>query len=287
MKYTNNLFESIKDALNKKTTSENANYKDFLKLETDNTYIVRLIPNLKTPERTMYHYFHHIWRSALTNQYVSVLCPNTYGEACPIDEYRSKVYNSKNEMELEKIKPLKRNENWLCNVFVIKDPTNPENQGQVKVLRFGKQLYKVISDAISGEDSEEFGAKIFDLSENGCNLRIKVETNEGGYPTYNSSKFLSPSKLEGVEDASSLYESVKDLDSVFEHKTKEEILSTLNVHFLGKQEDVSSPKKQEPEMNDYSSPVQETIKQDVFPVQETKSSEDDLDDKIQDILKDL
>jgi hypothetical protein len=286
MKYTNNLFESIKDALNKKTTSENANYKDFMKLETDNTYIVRLIPNLKTPERTMYHYFHHIWRSVLTNQYVSVLCPNTYGEACPIDEYRSKVYNSKNEMELEKIKPLKRNENWLCNVFVIKDPTNTENQGQVKVLRFGKQLYKVISDAISGEDSEEFGAKIFDLSESGCNLRIKVETNEGGYPTYNSSKFLSPSKLEGIDEVSSLYESVKDLDSVFEHKTKEEILSTLNIHFLGKQQEerIDSNKQNN---NDYPSPVDSIPKQDFIPMQENKTSEDDLDDKIQDILKDL
>ena len=166
MKYTSNLFESIKEALNKKTTSENANYKDFLKLEVGNSYVVRLVPNLNAPERTMYHYYHHIWKSVITTQLVSVLCPNTYGETCPIDEYRSKIYNTKNEAEIERIRPIRR------NVFVVKDPTNPENQGQMKVLRFGKQLYNVISAAISGDDSDEFGSKVFDLSENGCSLRI-------------------------------------------------------------------------------------------------------------------
>ena len=292
MKYTNNLFESIKDALNKKT-NDNANYRDFLKLEVDNTYIVRLIPNLKSPERTMYHYFHHIWRSVITNQYVSVLCPNTYGESCPIDEYRSKIYNSNNEMEMEKIKPIKRNENWLCNVLVVKDPTNPENQGQIKVLRFGKQLYKVISSAISGEDSEEFGPKIFDLSENGCNLRIKVEKNEGGYPTYNSSKFLSPSRLEGVDDVSGIYESVKDLDTIFEHKTKDEISNILNVHFLGNEDSepshrdvesaspASSVKYSEPEAPKQTNQQQNSL--DFVQDLDDKG----LDDKIQDILKDL
>ena len=145
MKYTNNLFESIKEALNKKTTSDNAGYRDFMKLEIGNSYVVRLVPNLENPDRTLFHYFQHIWKSVITNQLVSVLCPNTYGEGCPIDEYRSKVYNTKNESEIERIKPIKRNENWLCNVYVVKDPTNPDNQGQIKVLRFGKQLFKIIS----------------------------------------------------------------------------------------------------------------------------------------------
>ena len=284
MKYTSNLFESIKEALNKKTTSENANYKDFLKLEVGNSYVVRLVPNLNAPERTMYHYYHHIWKSVITTQLVSVLCPNTYGETCPIDEYRSKIYNTKNEAEIERIRPIRRNENWLCNVFVVKDPTNPENQGQMKVLRFGKQLYNVISAAISGDDSDEFGSKVFDLSENGCSLRIKVEGNDGGYPQYTASRFMSPSALEGVDDIEQLYASAKDLDTVFEHKTREEIQATLNTHFLGQEESFAPTNKT----------IVEDVEEDFIPVTkradnviERNSDELSNDDKIQDILKDL
>jgi len=127
MKYTSNLFESIKEALNKKTTTESG-FRDFMKLEIGNTYLVRLIPNIQAPERTIYHYYHHLWKSAVTNQLVSVLCPTTYGERCPIDEYRSKIYRTNNEGEIKRIQPIRRNENWLVNVYVVKDPTTPENQ---------------------------------------------------------------------------------------------------------------------------------------------------------------
>ncbi len=286
MKYTNNLFESIKEALNKKTTSDNAGYRDFMKLEIGNTYVVRLIPNLENPERTLFHYFHHIWKSVITNQLVSVLCPNTYGEGCPIDEYRSKVYNTKNQAEIDRIKPLKRNESWLCNVYVVKDPTNPDNQGQTKVLRFGKQLFKIISEAISGDDAEEFGSKIFDLSEKGCSLRIKVEANEGGYPAYTASKFMSPSALEGVDNVEEIYSSAKDLDGVFEHKTRDEIAKMLKVHFLGEEVSESTTTASYDEEEEYVAPIVNKTSS-VSSEKEELAEAQAQDDRIQDILKDL
>jgi hypothetical protein len=51
--------------------------------------------------------------SVVTNQLVSTLCPTTYGERCPIDEYRSKIYRTNNEAEIKRISPIKRNENCL------------------------------------------------------------------------------------------------------------------------------------------------------------------------------
>jgi hypothetical protein len=284
MKYTNNLFESIKEALNKKTTSENNSYRDFMKLEIGNTYVVRLIPNISAPERTLYHYFHHVWKSAITNQFVSVLCPKTYGEGCPIDEYRSKIWNSKNDAEIQKIQPIKRNENWLANVYIVKDPTNPDNQGQVKVLRFGKQLFKIINDAISGDDADEFGAKIFDLSDKGCNLRIKVEANEGGYPSYTSSKFLSSSPLEGVQDIEEVYKSTKNLDTIFEHKTRDEITKLLKVHFLGEEEASAPVSHTDVEEEEYIPTPKATTS---VVENNDESNTSSQEDRIQDILKDL
>jgi len=281
-KYTSSLFESIKEALNKNTATESV-FKDFMKLEIDKTYIVRLIPNVQNPERTLFHYFSHTWKSNLNNNIVSVLCPNTYGEKCPIDEYRSKIYNSKDQSEIDKIRPIKRNENWLANVVVIKDPTNPDNQGKVKILRYGKQLAKIIESAINGDDADEFGAKIFDLSEEGCNLKIKVEKNEGGYATYVGSKFMSPSKLEGIDDVDALYTSTNDLDKVFDHKSYDDIKKLFNSHFLG----VDAPETVE--VSATTKDVEDEFVSDVKTETKIVENEDlsEEDRKMQEILKDL
>ena len=285
-KYTNNLFESIKEALNKKSTTENSSYKDILKLEIGNTYVVRLVPNVENAGLTLCHYYNHIWKSVLTNQLVSTLCPTTYGERCPIDEYRSKVYQTKDEAKIKDINPIRRDEKWLANVYVVKDPTNPDNQGQVKILRFGKQIYNIIDQAMSGDDAEEFGARIFDLSDKGCNLRIKVDENQGGYANYTTSKFMSPSALEGAPDVDEIYAACKNLESLQEHKSYEDIQKLLKVHFLGEEE--------APVVNNYDLEDEEEAY--VAPIKATKvSSEDeDHDDttstkeaQIEDILKDL
>ena len=230
-KYSDNLFNSIKESLNSKKTE--SSFGDFLKLEKNKTYIVRLVPNVINPERTFFPYFSHTWESVVTSSLVNVHCPNTYGEKCPIDEYRSRIYKSKNEKEIEKTGPLRRNQNTLVKAYVIKDPTNPENEGQVKILRFGKQLEKIITSAMSGDESDEFGVKVFDLSSDGCNLKIKVEENEGGYATYVASKFMNASSIPGLDDADAIYEQVLELDNIFQHQSYDEIQGLLNKHWLG------------------------------------------------------
>ena len=286
-KYTSNLFESIKDALTKKTNTESS-FKDFLKLEMGKTYVVRLIPNTAAPERTFFHYYHHLWKSVVTNQNISFLCPQTYGEKCPVEEYRSRVYRTNNESEIKKIQPIRRNENWLANIFVIKDPTNPENQGQIKILRFGKQLNKIITDAISGDDSDEFGSRIFDFSENGCNLKIKVEENDGGYPTYVSSKFTSPCEVDGLTNQEEVYSNFKPLDTIFEHKSYDDLKKLLDVHFLGL-EATPSPQTSNNDVEEFNSNIKITEQTTTPTINNTEEPDDflDTDAKIQEILKDL
>lgn len=279
-KYTSNLFESLKETLSAKTKTDSS-FKDFLKCEPDKTYIVRLLPNLEDNSKTRFHYWQHIFDSCVTGKKISILCPNTYGEKCPIDEYRSKVWASKNEKLIEQSKPLRKTEKWLYNAYVISDPSNPENNGQVKILNAGVQLQKIIQSAIDGDDSQEFGFKIFDLSENGCNLRIKVEKNEGGYPSYVSSRFMSPSKIEGIDDTDSVYDSVKSLDSIFQRKTYEEIKKLMDVHFFGKDEE-----KNEAPVNDIEE-EEESFSPSVSNDTDSDSSLTDEEKKMQDILKDL
>lgn len=279
-KYNSNIFDSLKDALSTKEVTENS-FKDFLKMEPDKTYIVRLLPNLEDGKKTRFHYFQHVFPSIISTKKISVLCPHTYDEKCPIDEYRSKVYASKNETLIEQARPLKRAEKWLYNVYVVKDPSNPENQGKVKILNAGIQLNKIIQNAIDGDDADEYGFRIFDLSPNGCNLKIKVEKNDGGYPTYVSSKFMSPSEIEGLDDPNEIYSQIKSLDTIFQHKSYDEIKTLLDVHFFGKETETEAPSKSSQDDDDDDL---DNIKVETNTNTSTLSEQDK---RMQDILKDL
>ena len=173
--YTNSMFDEIKTALAKTNNQGNTKYRDILKLEVGNIYTVRLVPNIEDPSKTFFRYFSHAWESFSTGQYLSNVSPQTWGEKDPISEAKYSLLKHGSDEEKEKAAKIMRRENWLANVFVVNDPTNPDNNGKVKLLRFGKQIHKIIMEAIEGDDSDEFGAKIFDMSPNGCSFKIKVE----------------------------------------------------------------------------------------------------------------
>lgn len=278
-KYNESLFDSLKEALATKTNNDSG-FKDFMKFEPEKTYMVRLLPNLEDGKKTRFHYFQHIFDSVQTGKKISVLCPNTYGEKCPIDEYRAKMWATKNQTMIDQIKPLKKVEKWLYNAYVISDPTNSSNEGQVKIINAGAQLQKVIQSAIDGDDAAEFGFRIFDLSEKGCNLRIKVEKNAAGYPNYTSSKFVSPSVIEDLDNAEEVYSSIKSLDTIFQRKSYDEIKEILDFHFLGKEE----KQKQDIVEDDFKVELEE-----VDSKIESSSDEElsEQDKKMQAILKDL
>lgn len=244
--FTNSMFSQLKTALtSNQDQSGGGKYKDILKLGVGNVYTVRLIPNVKDPDKTFFHYFTQGWNSFSTGRYVSTISPWTWKERDIISETRYRLQQHGTDEEKEKAETLIRRESWLANVYVVNDPDNPENNGKPKLLRFGKQLYKIIRDAIDGEDSDEFGLKIFDLSKNGCNLKIKVER-QGDFPTYVSSRFAAPSKIEGMTDklAEDLIVNSTDLESVFPPRSDAEIKAMLDEHFYCNDTDSSSNERE-------------------------------------------
>lgn len=257
--FTNSMFDQIKTALNTGNgqQSSNSKYKDILKLTVGNVYTVRIVPNVESPEKTFFHYFTQGWNSFSTGRYISTISPQTWGERDPISETRYRLLKHGSEEEKEKAETLFRRESWLANIYVVDDPDNPENNGKMKLLRFGKQLHKIIMDAVEGEDSDEFGARIFDMSKNGCNLKIKAEK-QGEFPTYVSSRFAAPSKLPDIGDseADNLYSEITNLEEVFPPRSCEDLKKMLDEHFYcsdtGSVDDTTtyeSPSKTEEKVN--------------------------------------
>lgn len=270
------MFESIKEALkNSAKSGGNPLYKEILKFKAGNTYILRLLPNIKDVPNTFYHFYVHGWNSFATGEYVSSVSLQTVGKPDPIgsEVYRMKKMGSAEEKE--KVEAVKWQEQWYVNVYVVDDPVTPENNGTVKILRFGRKLNKLIEEAISGSDSDEFGPRVFDLSENGVNLKLKVEKNDGGFINYDSSRFTSPQNLNLTkEKQDEIYSSIHDLTAINPLKSEEEIVQLWNKHFLCTEGLPSLKKDKEVD----SEPVEET----------TSSGEAKIeDDMVKELLKGL
>jgi len=239
--FNTSMFQSIKDALASSESKGSATFNEIMQTKVGNTFTVRLLPFAKDPSKTFFHYYNHGWNSFATGQYVQTLSPQTFGERDPIAEERFKVLRTGSEEEKEKMSAVRRLEKWLVNVYVIDDPVNPDNNGKVKILRYGKQLQKIITEAIEGEDAEEFGPRIFDLGSEGVNFKIKVEQ-QGDFPTYVSSRFTAAGKVDLSEDQQKdIYDGVFNLTEVFTLKSYDDLKEMFNEHYYCKTEDDPAP----------------------------------------------
>jgi hypothetical protein len=243
-KFNASMFEKIKDALNKSSEGNKSNaYANVMKFPAGKTYTLRLIPNLDNPgEKTFFHHYTHGWKSKTTGSYISTLSLQTFGERDPITETFWKFIKSADPAEKALGKLLSRKENWFVNVYVIDDPSTPENNGTVKILRVGPQIKKIIDDALTGDGADEFGIRIFDLGPEGANLKIKAETS-GDYTTFASSGFYNKPTLNLSDDEiEKIYESVHDLEQIHPVKTFDELQEILDIHFYGKTPEVAANK---------------------------------------------
>ena len=276
---TSSMFESIKGALasNEEKSSGPA---DILRTEPGNTYTVRLLPFAKDPSKTFFHYYQHGWSSFSTGQYVSAISPQTFGDRDPIAETRYKLYRG-NDEEKQMAGKIIRSEKWLVNVYVVNDPVNPDNNGRVMTLRYGKQLHKVIASAIDGEDASDLGPRIFDLSPNGVNFKVIVEK-QGDFPTYVSSKFSFPAEVKGMtdDDHEGIYNKAIELDSVFTIKGYDDLKQMVDEHIYCQDSDAQ---RSEPVV--VASPAVVTTAA-PEPVVETTNTQSD-DEDIQDLLAGL
>jgi hypothetical protein len=118
----------------------------------------------------------------------------------PVSEYNSELWNSGIEANKEIARKQKRRLTYISNVLVVEDPKHPENNGQVKLFKFGKKIFDKITDAMN--PPPEFGetpVNPFDLWK-GANFKLKIRKVEG-FQNYDKSEFDAPSALYDGDDA--------------------------------------------------------------------------------------
>ena len=107
----------------------------------------------------------------------------------------------------------KRRLSYYSNIYVVKDPANPENEGKVFLYKYGKRIFDKLNEAMNPEFDDETPMNPFDLWE-GSNFRLKIRKVEG-YRNYDKSEFDSPSALsEDDDDLESVWKQEKSLKAL-------------------------------------------------------------------------
>ena len=153
----------------------------------------------------------------------------TLGQKDPVSEHNSTLWNSGIEANKEVARKQKRRLNYTANVYIIKDPAHPENEGTIKLYRFGKKIFDKINDLMNPEFEDESPVNPFDLWA-GANFKMKIRKVEG-YSNYDKSEFEAPSAL--LEDDDKMEEiwksenSLKELVSEDKFKSFDELKTKL------------------------------------------------------------
>ena len=125
-------------------------------------------------------------------------CLTTVNEKCPVCEHNNKLWNSGIEANKEVARKQKRKLTYIANILVISDPSNPENEGTIRLYKFGKKIFDKITEAMNPEFADETPVNPFDMWE-GANFKLKIRNVEG-YRNYDKSEFADKSALFDGDD---------------------------------------------------------------------------------------
>lgn len=122
----------------------------------------------------------------------------TLGGKDPLGELNTQLWATGNKSDQEVVRQRKRKLSYYSNIYVVKDPAHPENEGKVFLFKYGKKIFEKISSALKPEFEDESPTDAFDLW-TGANFKLKVRMADG-YPNYDKSEFETSSVLGGFED---------------------------------------------------------------------------------------
>jgi len=190
--------------------------------------VIRFLPGDAEAATPWIRYWDHAFKGP-TGQWYIEKSLTSIGQQDPLSELNSKMWNSGIEADKGIVRQRKRNLRYVANVLIISDPSAPENEGQVKLYRFGKKIFDKIMDSMQPQFPDEAPVNPFDMWE-GADFTLKIRKVEG-YPNYDASSFKAPSAIAGSDDdLEAIYNKQYDLSEWTDpknYKTYDELKARL------------------------------------------------------------
>ena len=124
----------------------------------------------------------------------------TINQKDPLGELNRELWNSGNDKDKDTVRKQKRKLSFYANIYVVKDPANPQNEGNVFLYKFGKKIFDKIMGAMQPEFEDETPINPFDFWA-GANFKLKLQKKDGFW-NYDKSEFDTPRPL--LEDDEAL-----------------------------------------------------------------------------------
>ena len=262
-------FDSLIKEVDKIATPQQESQKDerFWQPEVDKagngSAVIRFLPPPKGEDLPWVRIWNHAFKGPTGKWYIENSL-TTLGKPDPVSELNSELWNSGNEDNKKIAQAQKRKLVYISNIYVVKDPAHPENEGKVFLYKYGKKIFDKIKDVMQPLFEDEEPINPFDFWK-GANFKLKIRNVEN-YRNYDKSSFDSSSLLGDDDDLEKIWNKQHSLQefldpryfkSYDELKSKlETVLSTTGSSMV-KAEDVefetskpkSSPRPKAPELD--------------------------------------
>ena len=207
----------------------------------------------------------------------------TMNQKDPVSEYNTQLWNSGIDSDKETARKQKRKLSYYSNIYVVRDPANPQNEGKVMLYKYGKKIHDKILAAMQPEFEDEEPINPFDFWA-GADFKLKIKK-VAGYWNYDSSEFARPGTLGDFSDdeLEAIWKkeySLEEISSPAQFKTYDELKKRLD-YVLGISKPASRPVVDEEvadEEEEYK-PVPQDLKAELNSLS-SKSSDDDEDDAL-------
>jgi hypothetical protein len=209
----------------------------------------------------------------------------TLNQKDPVSELNSELWNNGTDAGKEIARKQKRKLTYVSNIYVVKDPANPDNEGKVFLYKFGKKIFDKITAAMQPEFEDETPIDPFDFWQ-GANFKLKAK-NVAGYRNYDSSEFAAQGALLDDDDAmEAIWKkqySLAELVAPDQFKSYDELKKRLD-YVLGNK----TARRQDPEVADEEETSRGSVRdldedlrtelKNLTPTRSTSSYDDDDDD---------
>ncbi len=183
--------------------TKKTDYKDdrFWRPEIDKTgngfAIIRFLPEVENEDCPWAKVYSHAFRGP-GGWYIEN-CLTTLSQKDPVSELNTQLWNSGVESDKNLARDRKRKLNYTSNIYVISDPSNPQNEGKVFLYKYGAKIFEKLQEVMKPEFKDEEAINPFDFWK-GANFRLKIRK-VAGYTNYDKSEFDSSSPLCKGDDA--------------------------------------------------------------------------------------
>ena len=219
LKSSSSNFDKLTKALEQNLAPEDQSNKNkyqddrYWKPEMDKTgngyAVIRFLPSVEGEDLP----WQRVWSHAFQDKggWFIENSLTTLSQKDPVSEENTRLWNTGLDSDKEIARKRKRKLSYHANILVVSDPKHPENEGQVRLYKFGKKIFDKITEAMQPAFDDESPINPFDFWK-GANFKLKIRKVDG-YWNYDKSEF------EGVTAVADNDDKIKEIWSK-EHALK-------------------------------------------------------------------